>query len=60
MKIQILNIRIVMKMANPLLESFGESPNSSRPPTDLKGKGNLDLPLVCSNYWPPNVALFVF
>ena len=49
-------------MANPLLESFGESPkawvtNSSRPPANLKGKENPDLPSVCSNYWPPNVAL---
>ena len=49
-----------MEMANPLLESFGETPkicatNSSRPQTDLKG--NPDLPSVCSNYWPPNVAL---
>ena len=47
-----------MEMANPLLESFGEPPricviNSSRPLTDLKGKGNPDLPLVCSSYWPP-------
>jgi hypothetical protein len=45
------------------LESFRESPkacvtNSSRPPANLKGKGNPDLPLVCSNYWPPIVALF--
>ena len=52
-------------MVNPLLESFGEPPriraaNSSRPLTDLKGKGNPDLPSVCSNYWPPNVAQFVF
>jgi hypothetical protein len=49
-------------MANPLLESFGESPkacviNSSRPPANLKRKENPDLPSVCSNYWPPNVAL---
>ena len=48
-------------MANPVLESFGESPkacvtNSSRPPEKLKGKENPDLPSVCSNYWPPNVA----
>ena len=33
-----------MEVANPMLESFKESPrirvtNSSRPPTDLKGKG---------------------
>jgi hypothetical protein len=53
-----------MKMANPLLESFGEPPkacvtNSSRPPANLKGKENPDLPSVCSNYWPPNVARFV-
>ena len=45
-----------------MLESFGESPkacviNSSRPPEKLKGKENPDLPSVCSNYWPPNVAL---
>ena len=45
-----------------MLESFGESPkacvtNSSRPLEKLKGKENPDLPLVCSNYWPPNVAL---
>ena len=57
-----LSIRLVMEMANPLLESFGEPTricviNSSRPPTDLKGKGNPDLPSVCSNYWPPIVAL---
>ena len=44
-----------------MLESFGESPkacvtNSSRPPEKLKGKENPDLPSVCSNYWPPNVA----
>ena len=49
-------------MANPVLESFEESPkacvtNSSRPPEKLKGKENLDLPSVCSNYWPTNVAL---
>ena len=49
-------------MANPVLESFGESPkacvtNSSRPSAKLKGKENPDLPLVCLNYWPPNVAL---
>ena len=48
-------------LANPLLESFGESPkacvtNSSHPPAKHKGKENLDMPLVCSNYWPPNVA----
>ena len=24
------------------------------------GKENPDLPSVCSNYWPPNVAQFVF
>ena len=50
-----------MEMANPL-ESFGESPkacvtNSNRLPAKLKGKGNPDLPSVCSNYWPPIVAL---
>ena len=31
------------------------SPQS--PPANLKGKGNPDLPWVCSNYWPPIVAL---
>ena len=51
-----------MKVANLLLESFGESQkacvtNSSRPPQNFKGKGNPDLPLVCSNYWPPIAAL---
>ena len=45
-----------------MLESFGESPkacvtNSSRPSEKLKGKENPDLPSVCSNYWPPTVAL---
>ena len=54
-----------METANPLLQSFGESPkasvtNSSRPLTDLKGKGNPDLPSVCSNYWPPIVALSLY
>ena len=54
--------RISHGMANPLLESFGESSkacviNSSHPPANLKGKENPDLPSVCSNYWPPNVAL---
>jgi hypothetical protein len=54
--------RISHEMADPLLESFGESPkacmtNSSRSPANLKGKENPDLPSVCSNYWPPNVAL---
>ena len=54
--------RISHWMANPVLESFGESQkacvtNSSRPPEKLKGKENPDLPSVCSNYWPPNVAL---
>ena len=49
-------------MANPLLESFGRSPkacvtNSSCPPANLKGKENPDLSSVCSNYWPPNMAL---
>ena len=24
---------------------------------DLKGKGNPDLPYVCSKYWPPIMAL---
>ncbi len=51
-----------MKKANPLSESFGEPPrtrmtNSSRPLTELKEKGNPDLPSVCSNYWPPIEAL---
>ena len=54
-----------MEMANPLLESFREPlkagvTNSSHPPVNLKGKGNPDLPSVCSNYWPPNMAQFVF
>ena len=49
-------------MANPLLESFREAPkawvmNSSYPPANLKGKETPDLPSVCLNYWPPNVAL---
>ena len=49
-------------MANTLLESFEEPPkacmtNSSRPLANLKGKENPDLPSVCSNYWPPNMAL---
>ena len=49
-------------MANPVLESFGESPkacvtNFSRPPEKLKGKENPDLPSVCLKYWPPIVAL---
>ena len=49
---------------------FGEPPkacspkacvtNSGCPPANLKGKRNPDLPSVCSNYWPPNVAQFVF
>ena len=57
--------RLIMEMANPLLESFGEPPrtrmtNSRRPPTDLKEKGNPDLSLVCSNYWPPIIAQFEF
>ena len=52
-------------MVNPLLESLGEPPtacvtNFSRPLANLKGKGNPDLPSVCLNYWPPNVAQFVF
>ena len=51
-----------MELANPLLESCEETPkacvaNSSLPPVSLKGK---DLPSVYSNYWPPNVAQFVF
>ena len=54
-----------MEKANPLLESFGETPricvtDSSRPLTDLKEKGNPDLPSVCSNYWPPIVALSLY
>ena len=54
--------RISHKQVNPLLERFRESQkacvtNSSRPPANLKGKENPDLPSVCSNYWPPNVAL---
>ena len=49
-------------MANPVLESFGESPkacvtNSSHPPEKLKSKENPDLQSVCLNYWPPIVAL---
>ena len=57
-----LSIGLVMEQANPLLESFGESPkacvtNSSYPPVNLKGKENPNLPSVCSNYWSPNVAL---
>jgi hypothetical protein len=52
-------------MADPLLESFGESSkacmtNSSRPLANLKGKENPHLPSVCSNYWPPKVALSLF
>ena len=31
--------------------------NSSRPLEKFKGKENPDLPSVCTNYWPPNVAL---
>ena len=51
-----------MVLANTLQESLGESPktwltNSSRPPANLKGKENPDLPSVCSNYWPPILAL---
>jgi hypothetical protein len=56
---------LAIEMVNPLLESFGEPTkayvtNSSRPLANFKGKGNPDLPSVCSNYWPPNVAQFVF
>ena len=45
----IREMRVVMEVANLLLESFGESPktcvtNSSHPPANLKGKGNPDLP----------------
>ena len=48
-----------MEVANSLLESFREPPkafmtNSSRPTR------NPDQPLVCSNYWPPIVALMQF
>ena len=62
MKLQILSIRLVVVLANTLQESLGESPktwltNSSRPPANLKGKENPDLPSVCSNYWPPILAL---
>ena len=62
MKLQTLQIRLLMVKANPLLESFGESPktcvtNSSRPSAKLRGKGNPHLPSFCSNYWPPIVAL---
>ena len=31
--------------------------NPSCPPANLKGKGNTDLPSVCSNYWSPIIAL---
>ena len=53
---QFWTIGLVMEMANPLLESFREPPkthvaNSSHPPANLKGKGNPDLPSVCSNHW---------
>jgi hypothetical protein len=52
-------------MANTVLESFGESSkacvtNFSHPPEKLKGKENPDLPSVCSNYWPPNMALSLY
>ena len=45
-----------------LLESFRTTPriratNSSRPLMEIKGKGNPNLTWVCSNYWPPIVAL---
>ena len=45
----------VLEMANPLLESFGEPlrirlTNSSCPPTDLKGKGNPDLFKLLASY----------
>ena len=54
--------RISHGMANPLLESFRESPkacvtNSHLPLANFEGKENPDLPLVCSNYQPPNMAL---
>ena len=50
-----------MEVTNPLLESFGEPPKACVtkfccPPAKLNGKGNTDLPSVCSNYWPPIVA----
>ena len=53
---------IVMEMADPLLESFGEHPNAlvtnfSHLLANLNGKGDPDLPSVCSSYWPPIVAL---
>ena len=45
-------------MANPLLESPKACViNFSCPLANLKEKENPDLPLVCSNYWLPNVAL---
>ena len=58
MKLFILNI----VLSSNGIESFRESPkacvtNSSRPLLNLKGKENPDLQLVCSNYWPPNLAL---
>ena len=54
-----------MEKADPLLESFGETPricvtDSSRPLTDLKGKETPDLPSVFSNYWPLIVALSLY
>ena len=50
-------------MANPMRESFGESPkacvtNSSHLPASLKGKENPDLPSVCSNYWLSALGVF--
>ena len=62
MKLQILINQISHEKANPMLESFEESPkacmtNSSFPSANLKGKENRDLSSVCSNYWPPIVAL---
>ena len=50
-----------MAMANPL-HCQRENPtirmtNSSHPQTDIKGKGNPYLSLVCLNYWLPIVAL---
>ena len=57
MKLQVLNFRLVMVLANPLLESFRKSPKTWATNSSRIGKGNPDLPLVCSNCWPPIVAL---
>ena len=53
-----------MEVANLLLESFGEPTkacvtNSSHPPAILKGKGNPDLPSICSNYWSGSQFVFL-